>query len=74
MDMDHDACYRVIQTRDARFDGRLFIGVRTTGIYCRPSCPARHPKRTNVRFFADADGEATESNTFFTTSIAIALP
>ena len=54
MDMDHDACYRVIQTRDARFDGRLFIGVRTTGIYCRPICPARTPKSENVTFYATA--------------------
>lgn len=41
-------------TRDARFDGRLFIGVKTTGIYCRPICPARTPKRENVRFFPSA--------------------
>lgn len=54
MDLDHDACYRAIQTRDARFDGRLFVGVRTTGIYCRPVCPARTPKRENVMFFASA--------------------
>src|SRR5579871_3853222 len=54
MDLDHDACYRAIQTRDARFDGRLFTGVKTTGIYCRPICPARTPKRENVRFFPTA--------------------
>ena len=54
MDMDDDACYRALETRDARFDGRLFVGVRTTGIYCRPICPARTPKRQNVRFFAAA--------------------
>src|SRR6202035_3039764 len=54
MDMDDDACYRAIATRDARFDGRLFVGVRTTGIYCRPICPARTPKRTNVLFYASA--------------------
>jgi AraC family transcriptional regulator of adaptative response / DNA-3-methyladenine glycosylase II len=54
MDLDHDACYRAIQTRDARFDGRLFIAVRTTGVYCRPVCPARTPKRENVTFFASA--------------------
>ncbi len=39
---------------DARFDGWFFCGVKTTGIYCRPSCPARTPKRENVRFFATA--------------------
>lgn len=54
MDLNHDACYRAISTRDARFDGRLFIGVKTTGIYCRPVCPARVPKRENVTFHATA--------------------
>ncbi len=54
MDMSPDACYRAITTRDARFDGRLFIGVRTTGIYCRPVCPARTPKRQNVTFHLSA--------------------
>ena len=48
MDMDPVACYRAMLTRDARFDGRLFIAVRTTGIYCRPICPARPPKFENV--------------------------
>ncbi|HEY3888774.1 MAG TPA: AlkA N-terminal domain-containing protein [Caulobacteraceae bacterium] len=56
MDMDADACYRAFETRDARFDGRLFVGVKTTGIYCRPICPARTPKRENVRFFVSAAG------------------
>lgn len=54
MDLDPATCYRVFQARDARFDGRLFIGVRTTGIYCRPICPARTPKQSNVTFFATA--------------------
>ena len=54
MDLDHDACYRAISTRDARFDGQLFTGVKTTGIYCRPICPARTPKRQNVVFFPTA--------------------
>jgi AraC family transcriptional regulator of adaptative response / DNA-3-methyladenine glycosylase II len=55
MDLDdRDACYRAIQTRDARFDGRLFVGVTSTGIYCRPICPARTPKAENCRFFASA--------------------
>jgi AraC family transcriptional regulator, regulatory protein of adaptative response / DNA-3-methyladenine glycosylase II len=54
MDMDDDACYRAIVTRDRRFDGRLFVAVRTTGIYCRPFCPAPTPKRENVRFFPTA--------------------
>jgi len=54
MDLDHDACYRALQTRDARFDGRLFIGVKTTGIYCRPICPARTPKLENITFYPTA--------------------
>ncbi len=54
MTIDADICYRALRTRDARFDGRFFIGVRTTGIYCRPVCPARTPLRKNVRFFACA--------------------
>jgi AraC family transcriptional regulator of adaptative response / DNA-3-methyladenine glycosylase II len=54
MDMDEDACYRAIATRDPRFDGRLFVAVTTTGIYCRPFCPAPTPKRQNVRFFPTA--------------------
>ncbi len=54
MDMDNDACYRAIATRDHRFDGRLFVAVTTTGIYCRPFCPAPTPKRENCRFFPTA--------------------
>jgi len=54
MEMDDDACYRALCTRDARFDGRLFVGVKTTGVYCRPICPARTPRRENVRFFPSA--------------------
>ena len=46
-----DVCYRALQTRDPRFDGRLFVGVTSTGIFCRPICPARTPKRENCRFF-----------------------
>lgn len=54
LDLDPEACYRACATRDVRFDGRFFVGVRTTGIYCRPICPARTPKRENVRFFRTA--------------------
>jgi AraC family transcriptional regulator of adaptative response / DNA-3-methyladenine glycosylase II len=54
MDMDHEACYRAVCLRDARFDGRFFTGVRTTGIYCRPICPARTPRSENVVFFPTA--------------------
>jgi AraC family transcriptional regulator, regulatory protein of adaptative response / DNA-3-methyladenine glycosylase II len=56
MDMDRTACYRAISTRDARFDGRLFVAVKTTGIYCRPICPARTPKFENVSFYPSAAG------------------
>jgi AraC family transcriptional regulator of adaptative response / DNA-3-methyladenine glycosylase II len=49
-------CYRAIETKDGRFDGWFVIAVTSTGIYCRPSCPARTPQRRNVRFFATAAG------------------
>jgi AraC family transcriptional regulator of adaptative response / DNA-3-methyladenine glycosylase II len=49
-----DACYRAVQSRDRRFDGVFYTGVRTTGIYCRPSCPARTPHLANVTFHATA--------------------
>ena len=52
--MDAEAAYRVIQGRDGRFAGRFFLGVRTTGIYCRPGCPARVPRRENVIIFPSA--------------------
>ena len=51
---DHEACYRVIETGDSRFDGRIYTGVKTTGIYCRPVCAARTPRRRNVEFFPSA--------------------
>ncbi|MBI1774631.1 MAG: helix-turn-helix domain-containing protein [Proteobacteria bacterium] len=54
MELDRDACYRALLTRDARFDGRFFSAVKTTGIFCRPICPARVPKRANLTFFATA--------------------
>ena len=54
MELDHEACYRALSTRDARFDGRMFTAVRTTGVYCRPICPARTPKRENVTFYPTA--------------------
>src|SRR5258708_200701 len=54
MDLDHDACYRAVCQRDARFDGRFFVGVKTTGIYCRPICSARTPKSENITFYPTA--------------------
>jgi len=54
MPLDDPTCYRAMESRDARFDGRFFAAVRTTGIYCRPICPARKPLRRNVAFFPSA--------------------
>jgi AraC family transcriptional regulator of adaptative response / DNA-3-methyladenine glycosylase II len=51
MPIDEDAAYRAVASRDARFDGMFYTGVRTTGIYCRPSCSARTPHRRNVGFY-----------------------
>jgi AraC family transcriptional regulator of adaptative response / DNA-3-methyladenine glycosylase II len=52
--LDPERCYRAVAGRDARFDGWFFTAVRTTGIYCRPSCPARTPLARNVSFFTTA--------------------
>jgi AraC family transcriptional regulator of adaptative response / DNA-3-methyladenine glycosylase II len=54
MVLDPEACFRALASRDRRFEGRFFVGVATTGIYCRPGCPARIPLRKNVHFFASA--------------------
>lgn len=51
---DEDTCYLALKARDARFDGNFFTGVTSTGIYCRPVCRVRTPKRENCRFFAHA--------------------
>lgn len=51
---DREICYRALQSRDARFDGLIFVGVTSTGIYCRPVCPARSAKFENCRFFSSA--------------------
>jgi AraC family transcriptional regulator of adaptative response / DNA-3-methyladenine glycosylase II len=58
-ELDAEARYRVVKSRDRRFDGVFFLGVRTTGIYCRPSCPARTPNRENVVFFPSAAAAQT---------------
>lgn len=52
--LDSDQCYRALRSHDARFDGRFFVGVSTTGIYCRPVCTARTPRRDHCRFFPSA--------------------
>jgi AraC family transcriptional regulator of adaptative response / DNA-3-methyladenine glycosylase II len=49
-----EICYRALETRDPRFDGLMFVGVTSTGIYCRPVCPARTPKFEHCRFFGSA--------------------
>jgi len=54
MSLDAASCYRAYQARDARFDGRFFVGVTSTGIYCRPVCTARLPKPEHCRFFPSA--------------------
>ena len=51
---DFERCYRAVQSRDARFDGWFFTAVRTTRIYCRPSCPALTPTPGNVSFHPTA--------------------
>ena len=54
MHRDHDRCVRAVQGKDARFDGQFVTGVTSTGIYCRPSCPARTPAPHNMRFYPSA--------------------
>lgn len=52
--IDEETRYEAVRSRDARFDGEFFFAVETTGIYCRPSCPAVTPKRKNVRYYTTA--------------------
>ena len=54
MTLDPEACYRAFASRDRRFEGRFVTAVVTTGIYCRPGCPARLPRRRNMKFFVCA--------------------
>ncbi len=54
MTLDFDTCYRAVKDRDSRFDGRFFTGVTSTGIFCRPVCPAVRPKAKHCRFFPSA--------------------
>src|SRR5436189_2850356 len=51
---DRKICYRALQSRDFRFDGLIFVGVESTGIYCRPICPARTPKFENCLYYQSA--------------------
>jgi AraC family transcriptional regulator of adaptative response / DNA-3-methyladenine glycosylase II len=54
VDLDRYACYRALRTRDARFDGRFYTAVLSTGVYCRPICPARTPRLENCVFLPSA--------------------
>jgi AraC family transcriptional regulator of adaptative response / DNA-3-methyladenine glycosylase II len=54
MTLDSDICYRALRARDARFDGRFFVAVSSTRIYCRPVCTVKPPRRENCRFFPSA--------------------
>jgi AraC family transcriptional regulator, regulatory protein of adaptative response / DNA-3-methyladenine glycosylase II len=54
MELDSDACFHAVRARDRRFDGRFYVAVSSTGIYCRPICPVRPPKRENMRFYSSA--------------------
>ena len=54
MTLDDETCYRAIAARDRRFDGLFLVAVSTTGIYCRPVCTARTPRRDRCRFFRSA--------------------
>src|ERR1700720_2203199 len=54
MELDSNACYRAIVARDRRFDGRFFVGITSTHIYCRPICTARPANRSNMRFYSNA--------------------
>jgi len=58
--VDNETCYKAVLARDKRFDGRFFTAVHTTGIYCRPVCPAPAPKRENVTFFSCAAAAEAE--------------
>ena len=54
-DLTDDDRWHIALAKDRRFDGVFVTGVHSTGIYCRPSCPARAPRRENVRFYANCD-------------------
>ena len=56
LSLPEDAAWAAFEARDRAFDGRLIVAVTTTGIYCKPTCPARRPRREHVRFFDDAEG------------------
>lgn len=61
-ELETDLCWRAVEERDARFDGTFFYGVRSTGVYCKPTCPSRRPRREQVGFFVSCD--AAEASGF----------
>jgi len=54
LELNHQACYRAIKSKDARFDGVFYMAVKTTGIYCRPVCKVPAPKTENCTFYSSA--------------------
>ena len=60
MTLDSHTCYRALKARDARFDGRFFVAVSSTRIYCRPVCTVKPPKRENCRFYPSAAAAETD--------------
>ncbi len=60
MNLDQELCFRAVESRDRRFEGRFVLAVRSTGVYCRPGCPAPIPKRKNCRFYACAAAAEAE--------------
>src|SRR6476620_3174006 len=60
LDIDEETAWRAVLARDSAYDGRFVTGVVSTGIYCRPSCPARHPRRENVRFYQRGEDAAAD--------------
>ena len=54
MPLDEETCYIALTERNLEYEGTFYVGVRTTGVFCRPTCPARPPKRENCEFFANA--------------------
>ena len=69
--MDDEQRYQAAASKDARFDGVFFVAVTTTGIYCRPSCPAMTPRRENVRFYSTS---AAAQQTGFPVWVDVMLP
>src|ERR1043166_9654449 len=60
MPCQNNMLYKALSSRDPRFDGIFFVGVTSTGIYCRPICPVKTPKQVNCRFFESAEAAEKE--------------